>query len=73
MFGGRKSEIGGRKPRGRPSRRERASVVVVESGGEIAWVAGVATSDSFKVTEETRETVRLTVRERNHRHAQACP
>ena len=57
----------------RVPRRRRASVAVVESGGEIAWVAGVATSDSFKVTEETRETVRLTVRERNHRHAQACP
>ena len=54
-------------------RRERGSVAVVESGGEIAWVAGVATSDLFKVTAATRETVRLTVRERNHRHAQACP
>jgi tRNA(Ile)-lysidine synthase len=57
----------------RVPRRQRASVAVVESGGEIAWVAGVATSDSFKVTDETRETVRLTVRKRNHRHAQACP
>jgi tRNA(Ile)-lysidine synthase len=57
----------------RVPRRERASVAVVESGGEIAWVAGVATSERFKVTEKTRETVRLTVRERHHRHAQACP
>ena len=57
----------------RVPRRRRTSVAVVESGGEIAWVAGIATSDSFKVTEQTRETARLTVRERNHRHAQACP
>ena len=57
----------------RVPRRQRSSVAVVESGGEIAWVAGVATSDSFKVTEQTRETARLTVRVPDHRHAQACP
>jgi hypothetical protein len=36
-------------------------------------VAGVATSERFKVTEQTRETVRLAVLEPNHRHARACP
>lgn len=46
----------------RVPRRERAGVAVVESGGEIAWVAGLATSERFKVTEATRETVRLSVR-----------
>jgi tRNA(Ile)-lysidine synthase len=47
----------------RVPRRERRGVPVVESGGEIAWVAGVATSERFKVTDATRETVRLSVRE----------
>ncbi len=41
----------------------RRSVAVVESGGEIAWVAGVATAERFKVTAETRTAVRLTVTE----------
>jgi tRNA(Ile)-lysidine synthase len=54
-------------------RRARGSIAVVESDGEIAWVAGVATSERFKVTEQTRETVRLAVLEPNHRHAPACP
>jgi tRNA(Ile)-lysidine synthase len=40
-------------------RRERSTVAVVESGGEIAWVAGVATSERFKVTAHTRAAVRL--------------
>jgi tRNA(Ile)-lysidine synthase len=40
-------------------RLERARVPVVESGGEIVWVAGVATSERFKVTGATREAVRL--------------
>jgi hypothetical protein len=35
---------------------------VVESGGEIAWVAGVATSERFKVTTTTRQAVRLSSR-----------
>jgi tRNA(Ile)-lysidine synthase len=43
-------------------RRERGAVAVVESGGEIAWVAGVATSERFKVTAATRAAVRLSVR-----------
>jgi tRNA(Ile)-lysidine synthase len=47
----------------RVPRARRRSVPVVESGGEIAWVAGVATSDDFKVTTSTTETVRLTLRE----------
>jgi tRNA(Ile)-lysidine synthase len=46
----------------RVPRRERAAVAVVESRGEIAWVAGVATSERFKVTESTREGVRLSAR-----------
>jgi len=46
----------------RVPRLERARVPVVEAGGEIAWVAGVATSERFKVTDATREAVRLSVR-----------
>jgi tRNA(Ile)-lysidine synthase len=46
----------------RVPRRERAAVAVVESEGEIVWVAGVATSEGFKVTQSTREAVRLSVR-----------
>lgn len=44
-------------------RRERAALPVVEARGEIAWVAGVATSERFKVTDSTREAARLMVRE----------
>ena len=43
----------------RVPRLERATVPVVEAGGEIAWVAGVATSERFRVTNETHEAVRL--------------
>jgi tRNA(Ile)-lysidine synthase len=43
----------------RVPRLERARVPVVECGGEIVWVAGVATSERFKVTPATREAVRL--------------
>ncbi len=39
----------------------RRSVAVVESGGEIAWVAGVATSERFKVTETTIQAVHLSL------------
>jgi len=46
----------------RVPRLERAGVPVVEAGGEIAWVAGVATSDRFKVTDGTRHAVRLLAR-----------
>jgi tRNA(Ile)-lysidine synthase len=43
-------------------RRARRAVAVVEAvGGEIAWVAGVATSERFKVTEDTREAVHLSL------------
>jgi tRNA(Ile)-lysidine synthase len=45
----------------------RRSVAVVESGGEIAWVAGVATSERFKVTAETRIAAHLTATRRGHR------
>ena len=48
----------------RVPRRHRSRVPVVESGGEITWVAGVATSERFKVTDETVQTARLSVRER---------
>lgn len=43
----------------RVPRLERPRVPVVECGGEIVWVAGVATSERFKVTAATREAVRL--------------
>jgi tRNA(Ile)-lysidine synthase len=43
----------------RVPRLARARVPVVESAGEIAWVAGVATSERFKVSSQTREAVRL--------------
>jgi tRNA(Ile)-lysidine synthase len=46
----------------RVPRRERGGVPVVESEGEIVWVAGVATSERFKVTDSTAEAVRLSVR-----------
>jgi len=42
----------------------RRSLPVVESDGEIAWVAGVAVSDRFRVTPQTRATVRLTAARR---------
>ena len=47
----------------RVPRRARTSVAVVESGGEIVWVAGVATSEQFKVTPGTRQAARLTAHE----------
>ncbi len=40
----------------------RALLPVVESAGEIAWVAGVAVSDAFKVSDSTTETARLEAR-----------
>jgi tRNA(Ile)-lysidine synthase len=46
----------------RVARARRATVPVVESGGEIVWVAGVATSERFKVTADTREAVHLSAR-----------
>jgi tRNA(Ile)-lysidine synthase len=45
----------------RVPRDVRRSVAVVESGGEIAWVAGVATSERFKVTETTSRAVHLSL------------
>jgi tRNA(Ile)-lysidine synthase len=44
----------------RVPRLERTKVPVVECDGQIVWVAGVATSEHFKVTTATREAVRLT-------------
>ena len=35
---------------------------VVESAGEIAWVAGVAVSDAFKVSDRTTDIARLEAR-----------
>ncbi len=46
----------------RVPRLARRAIPVVECAGEIAWVAGVATSDRFKVTAATREAVRLSCR-----------
>jgi tRNA(Ile)-lysidine synthase len=40
-------------------RERRSRLPVVVSGGEIAWVPGVATGEAFRVTAETRERVRL--------------
>jgi tRNA(Ile)-lysidine synthase len=40
----------------------RHSLPVVLSGGEIAWVAGVAVSDAFKLDRHTAATVRLRAR-----------
>jgi tRNA(Ile)-lysidine synthase len=40
-------------------RSVRHTLPVVESGGEIAWVAGVALSERFKVTDETTRAARL--------------
>ncbi len=46
----------------RVPRRRRGAVAVVEAAsGEIAWVAGVAMSERFKVTDATREAVHLSV------------
>jgi tRNA(Ile)-lysidine synthase len=47
----------------RVPRRERVRVAVVEARGEIAWVAGLAMSERFKVTPATREAVRLSCRD----------
>jgi len=46
----------------RVPRLERAAVPVVECDGEIVWVAGLATSERFKVTTATTEAVRLSCR-----------
>jgi tRNA(Ile)-lysidine synthase len=46
----------------RVPRLKRAGVPVVESRGEIVWVAGLATSERFKVTPDTSEAVRLSAR-----------
>jgi tRNA(Ile)-lysidine synthase len=43
-------------------RSVRALLPVVESEGEIAWVAGVAVSESFKVTGQTKKAARLDAR-----------
>ena len=53
----------------RVARAERSLLPVVEAAGEIVWVAGVATSERFKVTDATCQTVRLSVREPNQRRA----
>ena len=43
-------------------RSVRGVLPVVESDGEIAWVAGVAVSEAFKVTDQTTEAARLDAR-----------
>ncbi|MEX0992433.1 MAG: tRNA lysidine(34) synthetase TilS [Solirubrobacterales bacterium] len=40
----------------------RAGLPIVVSEGEVAWIAGVATSERFKVSERTRSAVRLRAR-----------
>lgn len=44
-------------------RRFRALVPVVVSGGEVMWVAGLKTSELFKVTGETKRVLRLVLSE----------
>ncbi len=46
----------------RVPRAQRAVLPIVEVGGEIAWIPGVATSARFRVTEETTDAVRLSAR-----------
>lgn len=43
----------------------RRRLPVVESKGEIAWVAGVVTSDAFKVTGESERAVKVTAHRRS--------
>lgn len=43
----------------RVPREQRRRIPVVESGGEVAWVPGVATAERFRVTDETREAIHL--------------
>jgi tRNA(Ile)-lysidine synthase len=43
-------------------RSVRSLLPVVESAGEIAWVAGVAVSDEFKVSERTTTAAHLEAR-----------
>jgi tRNA(Ile)-lysidine synthase len=43
----------------RVPRERRRGLPLVEVGGEIAWVPGVATGERFRVTAGTREAVRL--------------
>ncbi|HEX6115525.1 MAG TPA: tRNA lysidine(34) synthetase TilS [Solirubrobacterales bacterium] len=46
----------------RVPRSMRRSLPVVEAAGRVAWVAGVAVSDEFKLTEATREVAVLSAR-----------
>jgi tRNA(Ile)-lysidine synthase len=50
----------------RVPRGVRHRLPVVESAGEIVWIPGVATSERFKVTDSTVQTVRLEARRPNH-------
>jgi len=54
----------------RIARSRRATVPVVESAGEIVWVAGVATSERFKVRSATREAAHLSATEVRRAHGQ---
>jgi tRNA(Ile)-lysidine synthase len=40
-------------------RAQRGRLPVVTSGGEVAWIPGVATGEPFRVTPQTRDRVRL--------------
>ena len=46
----------------RVPRSMRRTLPVVEAAGRVAWVAGVAVSEEFKLTDETREVAVLTAR-----------
>ncbi|MDI6815666.1 MAG: tRNA lysidine(34) synthetase TilS [Actinomycetota bacterium] len=43
------------------SKRERNRVPIIESDGKIAWVAGFRIDDSFRVTEQTKEVLILSL------------
>jgi tRNA(Ile)-lysidine synthase len=51
----------------RVPRERRRRLPVVEAAGEIVWVAGVATSERFKITAATRRAVHLNVGESSPR------
>jgi tRNA(Ile)-lysidine synthase len=54
-------------------RSVRALLPVVESAGEIAWVAGVAVSETFKVTDRTTEAARFDARAGGRGGADSLP
>ena len=58
---------------GKVPRSLRHGLPVVESEGEIAWVAGVALSERFKITPGTKRVARLRARARTTTRYPAAP